>query len=42
MAKGKHYRKGDNQDLPTKVILLVTAVTNLIAVLIDLIKKLLG
>lgn len=40
MAKPKHYRKGGNQDLPTKVIILITAIVNLITAAIVLIEKL--
>lgn len=38
----RHYRKGDNQDLTLKIILLVTAALNLIKSLVDFIKDLIG
>jgi len=38
----KHYRRSDNQELKTKIILLITAILNLIRTLIDFIKSLIG
>lgn len=39
----KHYKNGGNQNLdPTKLIVLITAVLNLITAAIILIEKLLG
>lgn len=38
----KHAKKGGNQDLTLKIIVLITAVLNLAKALVDIIKSLTG
>nr|DAI64276.1 MAG TPA: Minor nucleoprotein VP30, VP30, SSGCID, Seattle Structural.25A [Caudoviricetes sp.] len=38
----KHYRKGGNQDLALKLILLITAILNLVNTLIESIRRMTG
>lgn len=38
----KHAKKGGNQDLALKLIILITAILNLVKALMDIIKNLTG
>lgn len=38
----RHAKKGDNQDVTLKIIVLITAVLNLVKALVDIIKSLTG
>lgn len=38
----RHAKRGDNQDLALKLIVLITAILNLVKALVDIIKSLTG